>query len=48
MTGLPITGDLDTDTNKTMRRHREKVAVSKPRKEASAESYPADILLSDF
>lgn len=33
---------------KTMRRHREKVAISKRRREASGETNPADTLLLDL
>ena len=39
-------GNLDTDTHrrKTMCRHRKKMAIYKPRREASEETNPADIL----
>ena len=38
-------GNMDTGTE---RRHREKMAIYKPRRKASEEISPADTLISDF
>ena len=50
MTGVLIRRVKDTDTNrgKTKWRHREKMAIYKPRREASEKTDPADTLISDF
>jgi hypothetical protein len=40
--------DIDTFRRKTMRRHREKAAIYKPRKEASEEINSIIVLTSDF
>ena len=51
MTGVLIRrGNLDTDIyrGKMMGRLREKTAINKPKREASEETNPADILISDF
>lgn len=40
--------DRDTHTGKTMKRHREKTATQKLRKETSEETEPATTVVSDF
>lgn len=40
--------DTDTHREKTMRRHREKTALYKPRREGLEETNPANILISDY
>lgn len=51
MTGVLIKrGDLEPDEcrEKTARRHREKTAIYKLRRETSEKINPADTLISDF
>ena len=38
----------DTHRLKTLRRHREKTAICKPRREASEETNPANTMILDF